>query len=346
MSFDTHSTVDGFCPNCEEYTQKEIGTKKETINIRGDDISINSRVERCTNCGEFFASVEDEEHNITQAYIKYRKTHNLLQPEEIKDIREKYEIGQRGLSRLLGWGEVTIHRYESGSLQDKAHNQVLSFISKPENFKVIFDNNKDNLSPNLAEKLGNILESLLYENNVHQLYSWIESLFNESREDIFSGYRRFNLERFETAIQYFCKDLEFVSKTKLNKLIWYFDFLSFKENSISATGLVYENMHYGPTPVHYQSLLDYLESTGNIEVYEIILNEEKSIIGDYFRSTIDPDINIFNSREREYLRNICKLFSNLNAKQISELSHSEDAWKKTKLKELISYKWAKSLRAL
>ncbi len=343
MSFEIHSTVDGFCPNCEESSTKEIGTKEETFNIRGDEISITSKVEHCTNCGEFFASTEDEEYNITQAYKAYREKHNLLQPGEIRDIRGKYEIGQRALSKLLGWGEITIHRYESGSLQDNAHNQVLKFISQPENFKEIFDNSRGKLSANLAEKVHKRLERLLNEKSEQRIYSWIESLFNDSREDIFSGYKFFDLERFEIATQYFCRCLDFVSKTKLNKLVWYFDFLSFKENSISATGLVYEHMHYGPTPVHYQSLLDYLESHGNIEVCEIILNEEKNIIGDYFKCTTEPDISIFNVKERECLIRVCEIFSHMNAKQISEFSHTEDAWKNTEFKEIISYEWATSL---
>ena len=44
----------------------------------------------------------------------------FLQPEEIEKIRKQYGLSQKNFARLLGWGDITIHRYESGAIQDDA----------------------------------------------------------------------------------------------------------------------------------------------------------------------------------------------------------------------------------
>ena len=72
-----------------------------------------------------------------KAYKKYRTIHNLLNPEEIKSIREKYDLSQNEFSNLLGWGEKTICRYENGAIQDNVHNDLLKLL-KDNDQNIIF----------------------------------------------------------------------------------------------------------------------------------------------------------------------------------------------------------------
>jgi DNA-binding transcriptional regulator YiaG len=58
-----------------------------------------------------------------------------MSPAEIVSLRETYGLTQRGLSNLLGMGEVTIHRYENGSIPDEANNQLLQMLQDPWNMQ-------------------------------------------------------------------------------------------------------------------------------------------------------------------------------------------------------------------
>jgi len=44
----------------------------------------------------------------------------MLSPYEIRELRKRYGLTQKELSLLLGWGSVTMSRYENGALQDVA----------------------------------------------------------------------------------------------------------------------------------------------------------------------------------------------------------------------------------
>ncbi|MEW6046801.1 MAG: helix-turn-helix domain-containing protein [Bacillota bacterium] len=47
-------------------------------------------------------------------------------------LREKYGPSQQQLAKLLGWGRVTVQRYEKGSLQDIARDLLLRQLEDPQ----------------------------------------------------------------------------------------------------------------------------------------------------------------------------------------------------------------------
>src|SRR5262249_52158615 len=157
--------------------------------------------------------------------------HTLLQPEEIRFIREQYGVGQRAFSRILGWGEVTLHRYENGALQDEAHNNELLLVRDPRNFQVLLERNKHKLHGHALRRLDERLTTLRQVSTQSLLVSHLESFFGEARDDILSGYRHFDLERLQNVVLFVCDRLPGVSRPSLGKVLWYCDFLNFRANT-------------------------------------------------------------------------------------------------------------------
>ncbi len=328
------------CPVCEDIQKIGVGTRKEVVTIKKEPVGVAAKVEKCTKCGEFFSSSEDDEVAIQQAYGKYRRIHNLLQPTEIREIREKYGLGQRAFARVLGWGEITIHRYEAGSLQDDAHNDALLLVRDADNFAKIYERTRHLLPKRVARRVDGRLANLLAESQEENLHKFLETQFLKSRDDIESGYRRFDLDRFESAILYFCNELQFVFKTKLNKLLWYFDFLTFKRTTRSATGAVYVHFPYGPVPYHYDIFLANLIDERALEPTEMTFDEEKAIAGEWYKALEEPDMTLFDQMELKCLQTVSKVFGPMSAKKISDRSHNEEGYKQTGNNEVISYEWA------
>lgn len=123
-----------FCTECE----KDVKIKKETREnvqrlIGGKLITGNLIVCHCTECGAIVSIPEYERLNDKEFFSKYRQECGLLQPEEIKATREKYGLSQANFAKLLGMGEKTITRYENGSVQDEAHDNLIR-AAKDENY--------------------------------------------------------------------------------------------------------------------------------------------------------------------------------------------------------------------
>lgn len=336
-------TKKGICPICQTERDIRVGSKTETLTIKNESIEIDADVEYCDVCKEFFADVDSEEKNIQKAYRIYRNRHGLLQPEEIKEIRQKYGLGQRAFSKLLGWGEITIHRYENGALQDEIHNNELLLLRDPENFSLLFERNKNRLSPRKAESFERMIEGFLQEKDQVCFYRYLENFFNKACIHIDSGFRLFDLEKFENAILYFTGASGGVFKTKLNKLLWYFDFLTFKNTNVSATGAIYMHLDFGFVPLNYEFYLAKLVKDEVLFVKEIIFDQESDIAGEIYSSQEKADLSGFSETERHCLRKVFEFFRGFSAAKVSEYCHKELAYKETACKKIVSYNWAREL---
>lgn len=111
-----------YCPVCNREQDILLIQKEETYLVRGEPFTIDATVCTCAHCGEEIMTEEYDDDNLRKAYAKYRSLHGLLQPEEIKAIRESYGISQVAFARMVGENDNAIARYENGSLQTKAAN--------------------------------------------------------------------------------------------------------------------------------------------------------------------------------------------------------------------------------
>lgn len=79
-------------------------------------------VPRCANCQAI--SIDDEADR--QISAAFRREARLLAPEEVRRGREKLGLTQKQFAALLGVGEATISRWETGAqIQQRAMDRFL-----------------------------------------------------------------------------------------------------------------------------------------------------------------------------------------------------------------------------
>ncbi len=135
-----------FCTNCDEYRGYTKRLTEVVHAIKGEEIIVKIELPYCIECGNQLSDIDIEEKHFDMALTEYRKRNRLLQPNEIKSIREFYGLSQRAFSRALGFAEPTINRYEQGAIQDSLHNNIIKLVRKPENMISMAEDNKANLS--------------------------------------------------------------------------------------------------------------------------------------------------------------------------------------------------------
>lgn len=148
---------------------------------------------------------------------------------------------------------------------------------------------------------------------------------------------KFNRDKFRAAMLYIiskCSGFRTFGKTVLWKLLYFADFDSYELTGAPITGETYCKLEHGPAPRHFDETIAGLKSRG-------LVREERARIGRKeqmrFFALAEPDLSVFDGREKELLdRTIAKL-SSMNATQISELSHRDMPWKATRLKGEIDY---------
>jgi len=328
-----------YCPSCDNLSEVTIQALEEVLTVKGEKINVTSEIAICNKCANKVFSEELDTKNVDLAYSIYRKKRNLLSPAEIVGIREKYALSQRSLANLLEWGEITINRYENGAIQDSAHNEVLNLIVDPKNMKEIFERNNQFLSQDVRGALKKRIEALIQENVKPQFNICLEDyIVAEKRIDEYSGFVKFDLGKIINMIVYIAKKMNGVFTTKLNKLLWYADFLNFKEYTVSISGSNYVHLPLGPVPDNYEWIIATAIDKGLLCEEEISFSEGKS--GMQFTALENPDVSLFSQDELSIINFVIDYFSEYNGREIKDISHREKAYIETTQGQSISYKYA------
>lgn len=148
------------CPICEQERELHYGTMHETLKVKKEKIDVTSNIYFCLTGNHYFSDFEEDEKKFDYAYREYRERKGLLQPEDIKAVRKKYDLTQRDLSKILDFGEITIQRYESGAIQDGVHNDSLALILDTSRFRELFTRKKKTLPKRLVDKIENNLRQI------------------------------------------------------------------------------------------------------------------------------------------------------------------------------------------
>ncbi len=329
-----------YCAHCNKMTDGQIISKVELFNVRGEDVKVNASVMICKACNEESFVEALDEKNLEIAYLEYRKIHNLLTPLQIQEIRDRYGLSQRALSKLLGWGEITIHRYESGNLQDEVHDEVLKLIAKPENLLEIYEKQAHLLVPRVGEALKKRINELIQKEIQPNFNKALEQMFLSERQiGEFTGYKEFDLEKIKNMILYILRFHE-TYRTKINKLLWYMDFLCYRVYSVSISGNSYTHSSYGPTADDYELIISVMLRDVLIGKDEIVVHQA---IREQLKSTASCDESIFSDDEIEIMDFVLNKFKKFKCGEISEYSHEEVPYKSTVEGQKISYTLAEEL---
>ena len=334
-----------YCPYCKKEVEYKI-EKRELKEFRGIEVNTFENVAICNECNQDLYVNKIEDENNERIYKIYREKANIIKAEDIVKLREKYDISQRELTAILGLGKMTINRYERGGLPTKSQSDYIKLLIENEDrfiekVKEAYENN------NITEKTYKKIVSEGQEENISKkrvqenIRRYLKEVLNR-KPDIYNGYKSLDLEKVENIISYIASKVKNLTITSLNKYLWYIDMLSFNKRAVAITGLTYQNQKFGPTIVYKKydelSLLDDKYQREDIENENG--NTTKIISNENF------NLDKISSSEKEIIDTIIKLLKNKNVTDISEMSHREDGWKKTKRLEKISFEYAMNLNII
>lgn len=334
-----------YCPYCKKEVEYKI-EKRDLKEFRGIEVNTFENVAICNECNQDLYVNEIEDANNERIYQIYREKANIIKADDIIKLREKYDISQRELTSILGFGKMTINRYERGGLPTKSQSDYIKLLIENddkfiEKVKEAYEKN------NINEKTYNKIISEDVEKGISKkevqdnIRKYLKFVLNR-KPDIYNGYKSLDLEKVENIISYIASKVKNLTITSLNKYLWYIDMLSFNERTVSITGLTYQNQRFGPTIVYKKydelSLLDDKYTREDIETENG--NTTKIISNNNF------NLDKISSSEKEIIDTIIKLLKNKNVTDISEMSHREDGWKKTKRFEQISFEYAMNLKLI
>ena len=327
------------CLECGEVVEPRIEKRKEVLPVRGENTEVIARVGVCPDCGADMSIEALDDATLIAAFNMYRQKHGLMAPEEMKRLRERYGLSVRAFSLLLGWGEITAHRYECGSLQDAAHEAALRLAEEPANMRIFLTANGRKLTARQRAGLERHLQAIEAETLVCAPFDEERFVVREER-DVYGGWAPMQLSKMREMMVFFAT-LPDMYATKLNKLLFYADFGHFRDFGVSISGSPYLAMQFGPVPQHYDWIWEDLAEGGDLTAEELFF--KKGGGGVRLCAKREPDFSVLSAEEIATLNRIAKVLGHKTSKRLSELSHEEQAWTDTPLRSMIAYDLARDL---
>lgn len=310
--------------------------KLNVLNFRKNEFEITEHFYVCEDTNEEFTTSELDEININQVYNQYRDKFGLPFPDQIKRIREKYGVSAVKMSEILGLGANSYRLYEQGEVPSVGNGRQILGAEDPETFKRYLISNQELIEPKDFQKLIKKVDELIDLERINKYHNHdLKELFGKIASDQYTGYKMPSIEKISHMILFFSENAE-TWKTKLNKLLFYTDFLAFKNSGFGISGLDYRAIQYGPVPSKYGKLYDEI-SKG--ECLKRVCIEERDYEGSFFIPKLTFNENLFDEFELGIMKMVSDRFKWHSANEIKELSHEELAWKENKEEQkIISYK--------
>jgi len=314
-----------------------IKEKRKSV-FRKEEFDIVFHAYKCEDTGELFEDESFAELNYNQVLNKYREKHSIPFPEQIKSIREKYDVSQNKMSGILGFGVNTYRQYENGEMPSISNARLIKMIEDPHEFKKAVHLNKD-LKSGYKEKVIKRIEKILLHARSNKAERYVLNyLTGDCQPESFTGYKQPDLEKLANMIIYFSNKMP-AWKTKLNKLLFYADFGMFKKTGKSISGFRYAAIDMGPVPNNFRSLYEYLQNKNLLEIEYVAFKNggtgEKIKKSEY---EFNPDK--FTDAEMNILEGLAQKFEQTSSRQIIDLSHQEKGWKENRAsKSIIDYEY-------
>lgn len=304
------------------FTGKEMKRvyEKRTWNFRGEQYEYEHIAWLCEDSGEQFTDDESDTAGFVQVTNQYRAKYGIPYTDEIIAVRQRYGISAAKMSLILGVGINQYRLYEQGEVPSVSNGRMIRSIMNPKVMLEMVESSKNELSVSEYEKIISKVQTIIASSEAYKMELYeTRRLFTTPRGPE-NGYAQLSLNRLKNIMLYILNRCDEVWCTKMNKLLFYTDFLSYRERGMAMTGLSYRAIDFGPVPERWDRVYS--------EFPEV--RQELRQVGDFVGSVLiaseESDYSMFTDAELKVLDSICTHFSKMSSREISRISHDEDAW--------------------
>lgn len=304
------------------YTGKEMTAvyEKRTWKFRDENYDYIHTAYKCEDTGELFTTCESDDAGFLQVTNQYRTKYGIPFTDEIKDIRERYGVSAKKMSEILGMGVNQWRLYENGDVPSISNGRMIHSITNPDTFLEYVKASRQQLGEKDFENISNKVQQEISNSVEHKIEIYERRRIFNSMRGVENGYSATSLLRLKNIMLMILNKCGATFCTKMNKLLFYIDFLSYRQRGVAMSGLSYRAIEHGPVPDRWDKVYS--------EFDEII--QETRFIGGYEGNILIANANIDESilsdEDKKIINNICEHFKNYSSKEISEISHKEPAW--------------------
>ena len=272
--------------------------------------------------GGTYTTTESDAIWFGQLTNQYRERHGIPYTDEIIDLRARHGLSAAKMSVVLGFGANQYRLYEDGEVPSESNGKMIRSAMNPMVFLDLVNSSRHELTEKEYAKIVARVKEV-----VEQSKTWQEDIREAKRlfmcdRGLANGFAPQSTARLKNVLLFVLGEMGETFQTKLNKVLFYIDFLSYRETGMAISGLAYDALEFGPVPQRWDRVYSAFDEVKS-QLYLVQGQECLSL-----KAGEDADMGGFSAKELAVMNEVCSRLKGLNARAVSKLSHEEVAWKK------------------
>ena len=309
-------------------SRENLKVRKIIANVKGKNIQFEEYYIIDPDTGEEIFDRNIEIENDIRLYDLYKNEMNLLTSTDIKLIRKKYGMNQKEFSHAIGLGEITVHRFENGSIQTEAVDSIIRLSEDPDiMYNFLIKNHSKFVEEEYLTFLKKIYElKILKEHKIakfnidelKKLDFFTADALEVAKQLIIKYNNRVDKLSEKYNIKDMCGKAEYITPLKLQKLLYYIQGLSLRIfDKVAFNNDIYA-WSYGPVVS---------------EVYQVYKGKSPII-------TPVDSVNLSNGLNK-IIDIVISSYGQIEAGKLIDLTHQEEPWLNTIKNHIISFELIK-----
>jgi len=172
-------------------------------------MSVPGEIDVCADCGAVLWT-EKYDALMKLAYEKFKKENGLLSSDEIRQIRENYDLSQDLFAMILGIGSASLQRYETGAVQTLVYDGIIREARNAARLLELLEKNKNNVNPKDYTFAKTKIESSMGFIKISPLKNYLDyKLISDDTPSEWNGNRIYSYGKFIFALVYLISRQEY-----------------------------------------------------------------------------------------------------------------------------------------
>lgn len=317
----------------------------EEVEFRKEKIKVWYPFYECEDTGNHFTTTESDNIWCRQMRHQYCQRYGIPYTDEIISLRESYNLSAQKMSLLLGFGENQWRKYEQGEIPNVSNGRLIRTAMNPRMMldlvesarKLLTDREYRTIREKVSTTLATPEDLFIKEYSTRRLFPMKRGMEN--------GFAPLSLDRLKNVLLLVLEKCAQPANemwiAKMNKMLFFIDFLSYRERGIAITGLSYRAIAHGPVPERWERVYSEFDEIGQES------REARDFEGQVLVANAKADTSALDSEELQIIDYVCNKLKGYSTRELSEIAHREKAWKNHQTdQEIIPFSDAFSLESL
>ena len=271
--------------------------------------------------GESYTTTESDGVWLNQVTNQYRAKHGIPYTDEIIALRERYGLSASKMSVILGFGANQYRLYEMGEVPSESNGKMIRSVMNPKVFLDLVNSSRHQLTDREYDKIVARMEEVIAQSGEWHSERWTVNRLFRSGRGVANGFAPLSTARLKNLLLYILGEMGDTFQTKMNKVLFYIDFLSYRERGMAISGLAYNAIEFGPVPQRWDRVYSAFDEV--VERLRLVQNQECVSL----EAAGEADMSCFTEQEMAIINEVCAKVKNMTSRAISKMSHEEPAWK-------------------